>query len=127
LDNNKLKEYLNLLRQFLVLSAHNKRQYIKKRAPDSCVTIFREFLSNILRGRIEKHNELASQLRVQYKCKRIIDTSVSTKEARFHLSEKHVISALSRLLPGVLSYLSSFENRTSNRKHKTNICPKCRK
>ena len=109
MNSSRASEYLRWLREFVLLRLYDKRQYIKKRAPEKFIEIIRECLFNVRHGIIPADNLTMSDLQTRYVCKRIDNRDVSNREARLHLCEKKMIDTLIRLLPNIISYLSSFE------------------
>ena len=70
IDSARAQEYLNLLQQFTILPLYEKKQYIRKRAPDLFILLLRECVRNILEGICPCDKSLVDQCRIRYSCKR---------------------------------------------------------
>lgn len=103
----KLKDYINILQQFVYLPLFEKKQFLRNRAPEMFIKIIRESLRNVRRGVVPCDESLTRQCNDSYSCHRIDGKSVSHREARNHLCEPRTLGLLIRVLPFVLKYLHS--------------------
>ena len=112
IDSARAQKYLNRLQQFTLLSLYEKKQYIRKRAPDSFILLLRECFRNILEGMCPCDKPLVDQCRIRYSCKRINDNVATHREARNHLCENKMLDLL---LSSVIKHLLSFAHKSSNK------------
>ena len=104
IDSDRVLDYLFLLKQFHVLKLTAKRDYIRKRAPDSFIFILRECVANV-RKRIVQSNGMNPKC--EFNCNRICDGNVTNKCARNMLGEIRMIEVLSKIVPDVINYLKN--------------------
>ena len=115
IDSARAQKYLNLLQQFTLLSLYEKKQYIRKRAPDSFILLLRECFRNILEGMCPCDKPLVDQCRIRYSCKRINDNAATHREARNHLCDNKMLDLLLKVLPSVIKHFLSFAHKSSNK------------
>lgn len=108
MDSTRARNYLHLLQQFVSMRLHDKRLYIKQRAPDSFIRLLRECIRNVRNGNVPSDESLVSKCKYQYNCKRIDDNTATHSEARKHLCDIKMLDLLFGVLTYVMQYLSSF-------------------
>ena len=103
----KARDYIELLQQFQYLPLFDKKQYLRKRAPESFIQILREILRNVRSEIVPCDESLMKKCNKGYCYDRIDQKTVTNQEARHHLCQFRTLGPLIEVLPFVLKYLQS--------------------